>query len=176
MTPRTSINARAIPVAPQPSIEEIPNPIRRPQPLLQHTHQSSGATDSGNEVANTAGPLARSTDAIEIDNHTGDDDDNNAWSDEPEVEVEDDISELKRLSKHWDAPVYIFFKPTPTVEYINNHKAHVFDSTSNLRQHAKFCWGEEALAAADGARNVKTAHEVLRNHKGMNSWITAAFK
>ncbi|KAH9166197.1 hypothetical protein EDB89DRAFT_2076115 [Lactarius sanguifluus] len=81
-TPRTSINARAIPIAPQPSIEEIPNPIRRPQPLLQHAHQSSGATDSGDKEANTAGPLASSTDAIEIDNRTDDDDDDNAWSDE----------------------------------------------------------------------------------------------
>ncbi|KAH9008685.1 hypothetical protein EDB83DRAFT_2173798, partial [Lactarius deliciosus] len=106
---------------------------------------------------------------------------------------------IEHLSKHWDAPVYIFFKPTLTVEYINKRKAHVFkcaarpcrrdtrlvrhflytgdtSSTSNLRRHAKFCWGEEALAAADAARNVKTACKVLRNYKGVNGSITAAFK
>jgi hypothetical protein len=106
---------------------------------------------------------------------------------------------IDRLSKKWDAPVYVFFKPTPTVQYFKNRKAHVFEcaaspcrqktrfirrflytgdtsSTSNLRRHARLCWGEEALAAADETRDVKTAREALGNHKGLNRSITAAFK
>lgn len=31
-----------------------------------------------------------------------------------------------QLSKDWDAPIYAFFKPTPLVDYIKNHKAHIF--------------------------------------------------
>jgi hypothetical protein len=66
----------------------------------------------------------------------------------------------------------MFFKPMLTVKYIDACKAHVFEcavrschcksrlvhcfldtgnakSTSNLHQHAKVCWGEEAMAVAD---------------------------
>ncbi|KAI9449207.1 hypothetical protein BJY52DRAFT_1097936, partial [Lactarius psammicola] len=104
-----------------------------------------------------------------------------------------------RLSKNWDAPVYVFYKSTPKVEYFNNRKAHVFEcaaspcclktrfvrrflytgdtsSTSDLRRHARVCWGDEALAAADQTRDVKTAREALRNHNSKNGSITAAFK
>jgi hypothetical protein len=75
--------------------------------------------------------------------------------------------------------VYVFFKPTPTIEYIKDHHVHVFEcsaahcigkvngqmvhrylntgntkSTSNLHKHAKICWGGEAVAAADSTRDV----------------------
>jgi hypothetical protein len=106
---------------------------------------------------------------------------------------------IDRLSKKWDAPVYVFFKAPPTVQYFNNRKAHVFEcaaspcrnktksvrrflytgdtsSTSNLRRHARLCWGDEALDAADETRDIKTAREALANHKGLNGSITAAFK
>ncbi|KAF8261079.1 hypothetical protein EI94DRAFT_1705833 [Lactarius quietus] len=33
--------------------------------------------------------------------------------------IEDDDKELERLSKDWDAPIYVFFKLMPVVEYIN---------------------------------------------------------
>ncbi|KAH9049445.1 hypothetical protein EDB84DRAFT_1260893, partial [Lactarius hengduanensis] len=33
---------------------------------------------------------------------------------------------LARLCKEWDSPIYIFFKPLPSVEYVDAHKAHVF--------------------------------------------------
>jgi hypothetical protein len=29
--------------------------------------------------------------------------------------------------------------------------------TSNSQHHTKGCWGEEAIAATDGTRNIKTA-------------------
>jgi hypothetical protein len=88
-------------------------------------------------------------------------------------------SELARLQKDWDAPIYVFFKPLPSIQYIQNRKAHVFEcaasqchcqtrfvggfldmtdarSTSNLRHHAKMCWSNEAVEAADGTQDVVT--------------------
>jgi hypothetical protein len=76
--------------------------------------------------------------------------------------------------KDWNSPIYVFFKPTPMIEYIKDRRVHVFEcnaksckgkgngrmvrryldtsdakSTSNLRKHAKICWGEEVVASAD---------------------------
>jgi hypothetical protein len=106
---------------------------------------------------------------------------------------------LERLRKEWDAPIYVFFKPLPTVEYIDNRKAHIFQcaaiqcrartrfvrrfldkgdakSTSNLRRHAKVCWGEEVVAAADGTRDISTARTAIQNCKSVDGSITAAFR
>lgn len=75
---------------------------------------------------------------------------------------------------------YVFFKPMPTIEYIDGCKAHVFECaakschcrsrlvqwfldtgdaklTSNLCRHAKVCWGEEAVLVADNTQDMKTA-------------------
>jgi len=74
---------------------------------------------------------------------------------------------LERLLKDWNSPIYAFFTPTPSIEYIKGHRVYVFEcstkhcrgkgngrlvhryldtsdakSTSNLRKHAKICWGE----------------------------------
>ena len=49
-------------------------------------------------------------------------------------------------------------------------------STSNLRKHAKICWGEEAVAAADKTRDVRAAREALAKMKLVDSSITAAFE
>ncbi|KAH9033808.1 hypothetical protein EDB85DRAFT_1864284, partial [Lactarius pseudohatsudake] len=106
-----------------------------------------------------------------------------------------------RLSKKWTARVYAFFKPTPSIEYVDGRKAYVFEcnmrrcrstaskfvrrylytgdasSTSNLRRHAKICWGDEAVAAADLTNNLRTAREALSKTKmGVNGSITAAFE
>jgi hypothetical protein len=109
------------------------------------------------------------------------------------------IGQAARLQKDWDAPIYVFFKPLPSIEYIQNRKAHVFEcaasqcrcrtrfvrrfldtgdakSTSNLRRHAKTCWSEEAVGAADGTRDIKTARTALQNLKTVNGSITAAFQ
>ncbi|KAF8258098.1 hypothetical protein EI94DRAFT_1527355, partial [Lactarius quietus] len=99
----------------------------------------------------------------------------------------------ERLSKDWDAPIYAFFKPMPVVEYIDQCKAHVFEctahschgrfldtgdakSTSNLRRHAKLCWGEENVTMADDAHDAKTAREALRHGKKVNGSIMSAFQ
>jgi len=69
---------------------------------------------------------------------------------------------VETLINKWDAPIYLFFKPTPTIEYVEGCKAHVFKcaasqchcktkfvhwflntqdakSTSNLHCYAKAC-------------------------------------
>lgn len=116
----------------------------------------------------------------------------------PEESAEE---ELKRLLKEWNSPIYVFFKPTPSIEYIKGRRVHVFEcsathclgkgngrmvrryldtsdakSTGNLRKHAKICWGEEAVAAADNTKDVRAAREVLGKMKSVDSSITAAFK
>jgi hypothetical protein len=49
-------------------------------------------------------------------------------------------------------------------------------STSNICKHAKICWGEEAVSAADNTRDVRAAREALSKIKLVDSSITAAFK
>ena len=49
-------------------------------------------------------------------------------------------------------------------------------STGNLRKHAKICWGEEAVTAADNTKDVRAAREVIGKMKSVDSSITAAFK
>ena len=97
--------------------------------------------------------------------------------------------------------MYVFFKQRRLVEYINNHRVHVFEcgatccmgkgngwmvhrylntgdakSTSNLCKHAKICWGEEAVAAADNMRGVQAVQEALEKLKLVDGSITAAFE
>jgi len=99
---------------------------------------------------------------------------------------------VEKMQKDWDALIYVFFQSTPTIKYIEERKAHVFQcaashcrcktrfvccfldtkdakSTSNLRCHAKLCWG-------DATCDVKTAHEALSKRKDLNGSITATFK
>ncbi|KAI0270918.1 hypothetical protein BGY98DRAFT_883170, partial [Russula aff. rugulosa BPL654] len=110
-----------------------------------------------------------------------------------------------RLSKDWNAPIYAFFHPVPSIDYVGNpsRRIHVFEcnaksckgkgfnrrhvrryldtadgtSTSNLRRHAKICWGEEAVAAADAAKLHGAAREVVEKSLGMpDGSITAMFE
>jgi hypothetical protein len=89
----------------------------------------------------------------------------------------------------------------PSIEYIKERRVHVFEcaakrcmgkgngrmvrryldtgdakSTSNLRKHAKVCWGEEAVAAADKTRDVRSAREALEKLNLVDGSITAAFE
>ena len=89
----------------------------------------------------------------------------------------------------------------PSIEYIKDHCVHVFECTvtccmgkvngcmvrqyldtgdvksmSNLCKHAKICWGEEAVAAADNTWDVWSACEALGKLKSVDRSITAAFE
>ena len=98
----------------------------------------------------------------------------------------------------WKAPIYVFFKVTPQIEYTGSRRAHVFEcasgrckarngrdvrryldksdrnSTGNLRKYAKVCWRDEGLAAADATGNIDAAHEVLINIR--DGSITSEFE
>ena len=100
----------------------------------------------------------------------------------------------------WKAPIYVFFKVTPRIEYTGSRRAHVFkcasgrckarngrdvrryldksdrNSTGNLRKHAKVCWGDEALAAADATGNIDAAREVLIKSNIRDGSITSEFE
>ena len=47
-------------------------------------------------------------------------------------------------------------------------------STSNLRKHARVCWGVEAVAAADETHNMGAALDLIKTHK--DGSIVAAFE
>ena len=49
-------------------------------------------------------------------------------------------------------------------------------STSNLRKHAKVCWGDEAVAAADQTRDVLAAREALEKMSKKDGSILEAFE
>ena len=93
----------------------------------------------------------------------------------------------------------MFFKPLPSIEYIKGRRVHVFEcsakhckgkgngrmvrryldttdakSTGNLRKHAKVCWGEETVAAADQSRDIDAARDALGKSK--DGSITEAFE
>ena len=99
------------------------------------------------------------------------------------------------LSKDWNAPIYAFFHPVSSIDYVSNPSRciHVFECnakfckgkgfnqrhiwryldtadgtlTSNLCHHAKIYWGEKAVAAADAAKLHNVACEVVEKSLGM---------
>ena len=49
-------------------------------------------------------------------------------------------------------------------------------STSGLHRHAKNCWDDEAVEAADGTQDLEGAHVVLAKTKLCDGLITAKFE
>ena len=49
-------------------------------------------------------------------------------------------------------------------------------STSGLRRHAKNCWGEDAVVAADSTQDLEGARLILANTKLRDGSITAQFE
>jgi hypothetical protein len=102
----------------------------------------------------------------------------------------------ERLSKKWQSQIYAFYKPTPEIEYVDGRRCHVFscvgksckykcrrfldkgdaNSTGNLRKHAKSCWGDEAIKAAESARDVQVARESVVKSLLETGTITASFE
>src|SRR6266851_1646614 len=95
----------------------------------------------------------------------------------------------------------MFFNRIPHIEYVNHRSVHVFQcaavqckgkhghdvhrfldtgnarSTSRLQRHAKMCWGEETVNAADKTKDLAATCTILAN-SGLkrNGSITAAFE
>ena len=101
----------------------------------------------------------------------------------------------ERMMEGWNSPIYAFFRPVPDIEQDEDgrwyHRFHCFaksckgsvkryldtkdsGSTSNMRKHAKICWGAETVQAAMDASNLDGARSVLANHK--DGSIAAAFQ
>src|SRR5271155_2442291 len=107
---------------------------------------------------------------------------------------------IGQMSQKWTSPVYVFFKPTPRIEYKDGCACHVFEcaanrckaknghdvrrfldkgdanSTGNLRKHAKICWGDEAVETADATKDLDAAKEVLVKSGIRDGSITAQFE
>jgi hypothetical protein len=103
----------------------------------------------------------------------------------------------ERLTKEWTAPIYAFFRPVPIVEYVEGRRCHSFqctakscksrgvrryldkgdaNSTSNMRKHAKRCWGAETVLSADNAKNANVVRETTIKGLLDPQTITAAFE
>ncbi|KIM63544.1 hypothetical protein SCLCIDRAFT_117037, partial [Scleroderma citrinum Foug A] len=104
----------------------------------------------------------------------------------------------ERLKCDWNSPIYAFFPPMPTIEYVGGHRLHVFKctskgckktvcqfldkgdahSTGNLHRHVKTCWGEDpsiSAARSPHVGQVATACEAVKNYAA-NGSITTAFE
>ena len=93
-----------------------------------------------------------------------------------------------------------FFRNKPQIELVNDHQVHVFmcaagrcwgkngrdvhrfldkgdaRSTSGLCQHAKNCWGIEAVEAVDATKDLESVRLVLTKMKLRDGSITAQFE
>ena len=100
------------------------------------------------------------------------------------------------MSRQWTSVTYAFFDPIPNIEHIDGRRCHIFkcaaksckytccrflygkdaQSTGNMRRHAKSCWGEAAVSAADNAKDVSEAHEKIMKGIQLDGSITALFE
>ncbi|KAI0267627.1 hypothetical protein BGY98DRAFT_925528, partial [Russula aff. rugulosa BPL654] len=97
------------------------------------------------------------------------------------------------------APIYAFFKPDPLIVHVDGQCCHAFEclaksckhkirvvqryldkgdakSTGNLRKHAKKCWGNEVVAAADKAKMARNMCDATAKGFLDPQLITSAFK
>ncbi|KAF8547223.1 hypothetical protein OG21DRAFT_1377548, partial [Imleria badia] len=101
-----------------------------------------------------------------------------------------------RQMKEWTSPIYAFFEPKPLVEEQNGRHSHLFKcasrsckttirhyldtkdtrSTGNMRKHARKCWGDEAVSAADDAKDMNEAHTKVVRGILKNGKITQSFE
>ena len=110
------------------------------------------------------------------------------------------ISMVERLSKEWTSPIYIFFRTSPRIDYVEGHRAHIFEcaagrcrgkngrdvrryldkadakSTSGLHRHATRCWGAETVKSADGTKDLEAARAILLKTKLHDGMIMAEFE
>jgi hypothetical protein len=60
--------------------------------------------------------------------------------------------------------------------YVGSWTLVMHKSTSGLRRHAKHCWGDEAVTAADNTQDLESAQVVLGKTKLRDGSITAEFQ
>ncbi|KAH6910522.1 hypothetical protein BKA70DRAFT_1031199, partial [Coprinopsis sp. MPI-PUGE-AT-0042] len=105
----------------------------------------------------------------------------------------------ERISKKWKSNIYSFFDPRPTIHEEDNRRWTEFkcgarhckatsrivkrfldkqdsSSTSNLRKHAKGCWGEHILKEAEAAATLEVAREGLAKAEMRDGRITTVFE
>jgi hypothetical protein len=101
------------------------------------------------------------------------------------------------------SPVYAFFQRTPTIRTVDGRRVHEFKcaasrckgrgknprivrryldtsdrkSTGNLRKHARLCWGDEILRAADSCGDLDSTRKGLDKAKKLKDGsITTTFE
>ncbi|KAF9228349.1 hypothetical protein BS17DRAFT_793103 [Gyrodon lividus] len=87
------------------------------------------------------------------------------------------------MMKDWNSSVYAFFQPIPAIEEADGWHSHIFKccargckSTGNMRKHARKCWGENSLKAADAAKNATEVCEKIVGSILHTGSITQSFK
>ncbi|KAF8263596.1 hypothetical protein EI94DRAFT_1703856 [Lactarius quietus] len=93
-----------------------------PRAHLAHTNKNLDGLDSSDDECSSMGTPNPAV--PEKNNSRGE---KIPESDDEVPEVEDDLTKLNHLSKKWDAPIYVFFKPSATIEYVDRRKAHVLN-------------------------------------------------
>ena len=112
------------------------------------------------------------------------------------------LPKAERLQGGWNAPIYAFFGTVPEIKYFSGRQVHVFSclakccrgkgkssrsvnryvdksdvsSTSNLRKHAKICWGNDVVTAADETKDLTHARVIVAKLGLGNTLITAMFE
>ncbi|KAF8961229.1 hypothetical protein BDZ97DRAFT_1921434 [Flammula alnicola] len=98
--------------------------------------------------------------------------------DKDKEDEEDVEAQLKCLQQEWNAPIYAFFYPVPSIGHGDEGRQyHEFKcfakgcgktvrryldkkdagSTSNMHKHARLCWGVETVKAASDTKNATEA-------------------
>ena len=100
------------------------------------------------------------------------------------------------MCRKWTLSIYAFYEPTPAIESKDGWKCHTFKcatkgckhtvrrflngkdsrSTGNMQRHAKICWGDEAIKAADEAKDVNEACKKVVGGILKTGSITAVFE
>ncbi|KAI6029023.1 hypothetical protein EDC04DRAFT_2605650 [Pisolithus marmoratus] len=92
--------------------------------------------------------------------------------------------ESEQLKQDWNSPIYTFFAPEPTIEYVEGWCLHVFwcmakgckkgvgwfldksdaQLTRNMCLHIRGCWGEDTFHQASQTKSAMVVHEAVKNY------------
>ncbi|KAI6030155.1 hypothetical protein EDC04DRAFT_2572420 [Pisolithus marmoratus] len=102
--------------------------------------------------------------------------------------------ESEQLKQDWNPPIYAFFVPEPTIEYVEGQHSHVFwcmakgcrkgvqqfldksdaQLTGNMCKHIRGWWGEDIFHQASQTKNATVACEAVKNYV-KNGLLKVAF-